>query len=947
MSELYLRNLPVPFFSQRENEYIYKERYTSEKKAKLANKKLGDLVPNGKQYSMGCNTCNLTSVCMVLHYYGFTDVTPYSLTKKFFDDNKSYNETSVEDWTKFNKYIEDNYSNKGITTDLFDANSLTISKIQEKIAAGYPVLISIAIDKAKNHGHVVVVRGFTKIGTQEYIILNDSWGSQAKIDNTLAEGSTCYGGYFQNNGDYGNGDNVLIKVNEFKNLILIDKNKDYSTSLTLYRGLSVEGKLWNYPDGSEITDEHNIDSAEIIKGGGFPISANNLWHDGIHLNISNIHSIGPGRLVAARIDEKASETGDNSFLLVKHNFVKTDSAITAEKEFFALYMHIKPFSIKDKIQEYFTTGKISNSFSWLNQIIKNLLPFKFIITKGPSKNEGFIGNTFKEIKIFNATYSNGNFIKGAELSESDLNDYRLGQRMMITPLPANNSQLFAKLLDPKNYNDSIFLKEIGLSKNYIKKIGNDNYLFYYSSNKLLCVKKEYASDTNDKKKIKKFVNENQFRANAERLYNLSEGKITVFSDYARKTTDSNIEKEEYNQVSLIDYFNSIDINKNWGSIDKIDKKDDLTYFLSLLNNLYIQSFGNISENFKEKIIDEIKKIAKKYAEGRINEFKAFLKKLEDINKEVTDDENEDSKKALELFYEKALEILKSVDNSQTLTKGENCLTIANSFIKKISNWDYLNKKYAIEYFIIYLFSINAKEIKGKDYFKLIDKYLPSLLESYSNIFTNDIAKKYFIDEVYLKQIDSFIEIAKNDLIGVAGVYKYEQNLRQMIHFEIFSEDDLLNSSKQNNEIIDTDKDAYFNPAHCVESFKKIFDEVPEYQEKLNYLDDNILKTEEVESFYENVPIIKLYSFKHISEWATNLSFSAEKETGYADYEYIYNQFNDNVEEKINKTDYESIYSKPFSWFEKKVFKNEKSKFSDSNAWYYHPLEFLKQITKNE
>lgn len=62
MSELYLRNLPVPFFSQRENEYIYKERYTSEKKAKLANKKLGDLVPNGKQYSMGCNTCNLTSV---------------------------------------------------------------------------------------------------------------------------------------------------------------------------------------------------------------------------------------------------------------------------------------------------------------------------------------------------------------------------------------------------------------------------------------------------------------------------------------------------------------------------------------------------------------------------------------------------------------------------------------------------------------------------------------------------------------------------------------------------------------------------------------------------------------------------------------------------------------------------------------------------------------------
>lgn len=947
MSELYLRNLPVPFFSQRENEYIYKERYTSEKEAKLANKKLGDLVPNGKQYSMGCNTCNLTSVCMVLHYYGFTDVTPYSITKKFFDDNKDYNERAVEDWTKFNKFIIDNYSNKGITTELFEQDKIAISKIKEKIAAGYPVLISIAIVKDKNHGHVVVVRGFTKIGTQEYIILNDPWGSQAKIDNTLAAGDTCYGGYFQNNGDYGNGDNVLIKVDEFKNLILIDKEKDYSSSLTLYRGLSIEGNLWNYPDGSEISNEHNIDSAEIITGGGFPISANNLWHDGIHLNISNIHSIGPGRLVAARIDEKACETGDNSFLLVKHNFVKSNSSITDEKEFFALYMHIKPFSIKDKIQEYLTTGKIINSFNWLNQLIKNLLPFKYIITKGQSDNEGFIGNTFKEIKIFNATYSNGNFIKGTELSESDLNDYRLGQRMMITPLPANNSQLFAKLLDPKNYIDSTFLKEIGLSKNYIKKIGNDSYLFYYSSNKLLCVKKDYESDTSQIKKIEKFVNENQFRANAERLYNLSEGKVTVFSDYERKTIDSAVEKEEYNQIALTDYFNSIDINKSWGTIEKIDEKDDLTYFFSLLNNLYIQSFGNISENFKNKIINEIKKIAEKYSEGRIKEFKAFLKKLEERNKEVTDDENENSRKALDLFYEKALEILKSIDNSQTLTKGENCLAIAKSFIKKIEEWDYLNKKNAIEYFIIYLFSISAKEIKGKDYFQLTDKYLPSVLDSYSKIFTNDIAKKYFIDEVYLKQIDSFIEIAKNDLIGVAGVYKYGQTFRNMIHFEIFSEDDLMNASKQNNEIIDSDKDAYFNPAHCVESFKKIFDEVPDYQEKLNYLDDNILMSEEVESFYENIPIIKLYSFKHISEWATNLSFSAEKETVYADYEYIYNQFNDNVEEKINKTDYESTYSKPFSWFEKKVFKNEKSKFSDCNAWYYHPLEFLKQITKNE
>jgi len=32
MSELYLRNLPVPFFSQRENEYIWKQRYETDQK---------------------------------------------------------------------------------------------------------------------------------------------------------------------------------------------------------------------------------------------------------------------------------------------------------------------------------------------------------------------------------------------------------------------------------------------------------------------------------------------------------------------------------------------------------------------------------------------------------------------------------------------------------------------------------------------------------------------------------------------------------------------------------------------------------------------------------------------------------------------------------------------------------------------------------------------------
>ena len=49
----------VPFFSQRSNRYIEGDR------------------------SFAADTCNLTSLCMVLHYLGITDDTPDVLIRKF------------------------------------------------------------------------------------------------------------------------------------------------------------------------------------------------------------------------------------------------------------------------------------------------------------------------------------------------------------------------------------------------------------------------------------------------------------------------------------------------------------------------------------------------------------------------------------------------------------------------------------------------------------------------------------------------------------------------------------------------------------------------------------------------------------------------------------------------------------------------------------------------
>ena len=65
MADKYLRNLPVPFFSQRQNDYLWEERYTSKTKASDAGMNLYDIVPNGLKVSMDCRTCNITSVMIV------------------------------------------------------------------------------------------------------------------------------------------------------------------------------------------------------------------------------------------------------------------------------------------------------------------------------------------------------------------------------------------------------------------------------------------------------------------------------------------------------------------------------------------------------------------------------------------------------------------------------------------------------------------------------------------------------------------------------------------------------------------------------------------------------------------------------------------------------------------------------------------------------------------
>ena len=93
MGAEYLRNLPVPFFSQRKNKYIFEGVYT-----KAQAEKLGDNSLAGKNYqvSMACNSCNITSVWMVLRYYGVQISNPDAILKEYFENPSAETDNQLQ-----------------------------------------------------------------------------------------------------------------------------------------------------------------------------------------------------------------------------------------------------------------------------------------------------------------------------------------------------------------------------------------------------------------------------------------------------------------------------------------------------------------------------------------------------------------------------------------------------------------------------------------------------------------------------------------------------------------------------------------------------------------------------------------------------------------------------------------------------------------------------------
>ena len=175
MANEHLRNLPVPFFSQRQNDYIWEECFISHEAAADAGKTLYDVIDNGIKISMDCRSCNISSVMMIMEYFGLTGVertvgdktfttpkTPKEFLVRYFNREFDSLFTNTKKPTYGVACLEDWYNLERIATDIFGAEctyygnnteNIKLKNVKEEIAAGYPVCISIGMEK-KRTAHI-------------------------------------------------------------------------------------------------------------------------------------------------------------------------------------------------------------------------------------------------------------------------------------------------------------------------------------------------------------------------------------------------------------------------------------------------------------------------------------------------------------------------------------------------------------------------------------------------------------------------------------------------------------------------------------------------------------------------------------------------------------------------------------------------------------------------
>lgn len=744
------------------------------------------------------------------------------------------------------------------------------------------------------------------------------------------------------------GDNAIIKLSDFKDKML-------RSDKTFYQAMTIKKKvMWNYPDGEDDFSEYGTRLAKIFSKidtgtGSFPFTKNNTWHDGIHLkNIEKIYSIGVGTIVAVRNIKENPLKGDSNFILMKHQ-VKLNNEY---KQFYSLYMHLKYIDIKQAVEDFVLENKRAK-YNWLNQLTKNLLPYKIIVKNLNTKNalgsndnveeqDGLLTGKYQNIILNNASYDKNTRIFNDLGSDSNI---KVGRRILITPLPANNPKLMEMLLDPSKYDEQYFFKNMREESNYIK---NNKFFFVYDG-KLLC----FSFNETYFEKIP--FNSMEFKMCISRLHNVYSGETTFFN-----------EEFDTGRLGKINISEDVEITA-WKNENKATNKKILesnTYSFELINqrkeyfnrldSLYFLGCYSLSDSNLTLIKNAINKYSAEYFNIWKESLFGLLEGFQSNNLGKTGGTEETAEESWKILIRKCNDIINSLskihgeNKNQIIEEKKSGIEIVSNFKKVVDSYEYIShiEKLSIyEFLILKLFSYPAEKIKNNsngenDSFTKNDSWYKATINEVESIF-NEIR-----DGIKLfsrKYIDTDIEIGKREYIADCG--KYE--LKNEFHFEILAPTEVLGLTSE-RQIKDTDRDSYFNPQRCISSLTPI---LKKNVKQLKFLDDGIITNTELQQLLQNdkdIPFLAEYGFNHISQWSKEISAPIVEKIGFFFKKrkiYIGDITINTREEKkyIDFDEYYSKYQSIYMWMDKRFFKSEK--FVNGQVWVYHPLYFIEQLVK--
>ena len=973
MSDLYKRNLAVPFFTQRDNTYVWQQRYEKDKIDNITGKKIEKKdTPFGPKYPMAWRSCNITSLCMLLHYWGLTKETPNQMIEEVYSNQVwKWNTISngheiLENWKNLrqiaeyyvNKHVADNekliYKIIGGEQD----NDFSMDFLKSQIGKGYPVMLSTGLaslidntNTYKGDGHIVVVRGFTVDGD---VILNDPFGIPVDNDNKIkplqgiSENPSIIAGWYYNSQAASIGDNIVIECSEF-NKICKETKKRY---------LCIEGPLWQEPGGTE-TDLTN----------SYPIRSDNMWHDGIHLESANgFYSIGAGRLVAARNAEVEGH-GSSSFALVKYHFPGEQI-----KPFYGLYMHLEKIDIKQELEDFFlkNNGTVSSKLknTWYEQIFNNMLPNYMIINyQIPEDLKDWNSVNIEDYqKIYKAKINDDYTLSPTnEIATPSTLDGNLSRHMKVYLIPSDGK--LKKLCDIENYKNINNLKFMVSMENTEFKDADGYYYFYCgtSDNRQLCCCKnnkiEVPTPTDDNPKATKIVdafasykivNEASYKYYTNCLYKLYKGESLIFNKI-----DTNTKEDKINRLKFYNIINNPVLSyypnycENTKFLLKLQDTQSSTFF-------YLENTYEIIRNEIAKIVDAIelffrinletgKSTSKDGFNKFINDFESNLENLlkgllikisSKIEKKEVEygiiEKKSDKEWMKELFEdaEKRLECMNKIGKVSEYNVEDGMHKMREVFKTMIDEYKLVNTIDAISIciFLMLEFVSIPKE-------KLIDSNSRFPFKTFNsgktyemlNSKRKEILNSYDIS-LNQRYIDNYIEVPKGAKIG-HGSKIPDSEKQDSIHFEIFSKEELI----KENTLIDGDDDNFYDPSVIAEKIIEGLNLNEEEKQKyLKFSEDGVITTKEILQLYTETDYLKTLVTKHRSEWKI-------KEYTEEEISKIVNTPSCLKKSITKNIEYYNNYYKEYNWIDNKMGKELKA----DEFYYYHPLYFIEKISEQD